>query len=283
MRHTITLALVLSCFVSFAQRPTATAEQVEAFFSTTTYVIQRDDLMNGYNAFMKKAFEENWKLTSFEFITHEQFQEKRKDPKASFVLLTETSFSNDPTPARYSFVSVVLGGDYPSINDMPEICAFPLLYTESDDIEVMTFLPAIMNFITNHITNIKQNPKLLRDKKYSFYTKQKKAIANKTLYIVTENQLPAFQTLEGISTIYPGNVRFVEYEDIAAAIAEKNAQIVFHLKVASEKAIEGTRCYTIIMGTDGTLYYFNFHRVKNTESTNGILAKEWKQFKKFVK
>jgi hypothetical protein len=282
MKLLMCLTLCVSAFFCYGQRPTATAQQVEAFFETTTYVIKRDDLMNGYNQFMQQAFEKNWKLTPFEFISYEEFEEKSKDPKASFVLLTEIVFSNDKTPARYSFISILLGGDYASINEMPELCSFPLMHTETDDVEVMTVLPAIMNFLTAHVQTLRTNSKLLKDKKFAYYTKQKRNFPNKSLLLVADAQLPQFRTPEAVASVYKGAVQFVDYDDIARAIHE-NKDVVFHLKVASEKAMEGTRCYTIIMGANGQLYYFNMHKVTTEDKTNGIRVKDWKAFAKFTK
>jgi len=283
MKQVIFILLIVTSFGGFAQRPTATSEQVDAFFKTTTYVIKRDDLMNGYNSFMEQAFQTSWKCTKFEFITYAEFQEKQKDPNASFVLLTETSFPNDKVVTGYNFISVVLGGDYESINNMPEICSFPLISSNAEDEEVMAMLPAIMKFLTQHIATIQSNSKLLKDKKYKFYTKQKKAIATKKLYLVQENQAVSFQKENAIKALYKGDFKFVSYDDIASAITEQNKNVVFHIRVASETATVGARCYTIIMGVDGTLYYFNYHIITDEKTSNGITAKQWKALNKFVK
>lgn len=283
MKRIIFSLLTFTSLVGFAQRPTATPEQLEAFFTTTTYVIKRDDLMNEYNSYMEQAFKTAWKSTEFEFITYTEFQEKQKDPNASFVLLTETSFLNDKVVTGYNFISVVLGGDYENINKMPEICSFPLISSDTEDEEIMATLPAIMTFITQHIVTMKSNPKLLKDKKYKFYTKQKKAIVSKNMYLVKENQTETLQKENAIQSLYKGKFTFVSYDDIATAIAEQNNTVVFHIRVAANKATVGARCYTIVMGVDGTLYYYNYHTITNEKTTNGITAKQWKAFNKFVK
>ncbi|MFW5851093.1 MAG: hypothetical protein ACOCWB_02600 [Bacteroidota bacterium] len=276
------LFLCCSFQLLYSQKTTATLEEVSRFSETTTYVIKQNDLTNEYNTFIQEAFEKYWDISDFELISYSEFEEKRQDEHNSFVLLTNTGIGTGTSFAEYKFVSVLMGGDFQTINEMPEVCSFPLMATDDESGDQMVVLPAIIQFLNNHIKNMQSNPALLKDSKFKYYTKQKRNFTSKKLYLIKENQTSAFQTKKAITDIYPHPVSFVEYSDIADAIAENKENIVFHLKVSTQKGTNSTRCYTIIMGCDGKLYYFNYHTIKNTDPTNGILAKEWKKFTKYT-
>ena len=163
MKKTITI-IVCSLFVSFAfaQRPTAKIDQVKAFFNSTLYVVTDENPLSEYNAVIAKAMEKNWKITNFEIINYTDFESKRLDSKNSFLLLTEVMFPKDV--AKYDFLSILIGGNYPSVNEMPEICTFPIGYSDADEDNSAYKIPAIIGFFNQHIKNIESNPKLLKDK-----------------------------------------------------------------------------------------------------------------------
>jgi len=283
MKRIFTLLLVFASITVFAQRPTATIEQVNAFMKSKTYVIKRDDLLGDYNAFMEKALKDNWKLTQYELITYEEFEKLRLDKNNSFILMTEMNFFKDKVVTSYDFISVLIGGDYKKVKDMPEICSFPLAFTNDDEKEnTMNKVPAIIAFMSSHIKNIQSNSKLLKDKKYKYYTKQKKSIANKTFYLIKDEQSSTVKDEKAIKALYPGTVKFVEIDDITKTVEGKKSDIVFLHRVTSPEGIPGTRCYTIIMSGSGELLYFNYHLITGS-ANNGILAKEWKKFKKYIK
>ncbi len=284
MKHLLTLiltfTLTISCSIAFAYRPSATAEQVESFFNTTTYIIKKDDLTGEYNTFIKKAVEENWNITQYKFIEPSEFEALRMDAKNSFILMSEMDFGTVDAPAVYDYVSIILGGSYEDVSLMPELCSFPIDFTENSGTN-MEHIPTIISFMNNHIKELKNNPKILKDKNYKFYTNKKAGIANKTLYLLEEQQTANFNTAEKIAKVYKGKVEFVEEDFITEAIAKKDASVLFLHRVSSKESYPATNCYTIIFGADGTLYYWNSHEIID-ESNNGILEIEWKTFNKFV-
>lgn len=278
MKQILTFFLVISTTFAFAYRPSATQEQVTAFFSTKTYIIKQDDLLGEYNSFMQKALKENWDLTKYEFITMEEFETKRLDEKNSFILMSQLNFPGDRVLASYDYISIIMGGNYDDIDIMPELCSFPLAYTDNSD-KSMAHIPAIISFMVQHIKNMKTNPKLLKDRRYKFYTNQKKTIAKGTIHLILEEQTKSFNTDKKIKVIYAGKVTFVDEAFIKSAIERKDKSVLFLHKISSEENFPGTRCFTIIMGADGTLYYWKFHELTG-HTNNGLTENEWKNFNK---
>jgi len=74
-----------------------------------------------YNTYIRKAMEEYWKITSFEFINTNDFGTRRSDPSLSFIILTETSFENDKSNSVFNYINLLQGKDIEQLGKMPEI------------------------------------------------------------------------------------------------------------------------------------------------------------------
>jgi hypothetical protein len=281
-RSLILLACIFAFATSFAQRPTAKKDQFANFLNSTMYVVTDNNPTSEYNEMIKECVRKSWRITKYDFIDQSEFESKRTDPNSSFLIVSEVKFPSEKNVATYDFISIILGGNYPSINEMPEVCTFPLNYTDAGDDNSVYKLPVIIGFFNQHIKNIQENPKLLKDKKYKFYTKQKKNIAKKTFYLVADEQLPDLNTAQKIRPSYSGKIVMIGQDELANLIRKRATNVVFLHKVGpSDPALLGTRCYIIVMGTDNTLYYFNYHKI-SASAPNGLTAKLWSVFASFV-
>lgn len=278
MKKLLILACVLlSSAALLAQRPTAKAKQLPAFFASTLYVVTNNNALSEYDVMIKEAIQKNWRVTQFDFITQAEFENQRLDPSKSFLIYTETTFPKDKNPIAYDFLSIVLGGNYASVEQMPEVCSFPVCVSESDGEEAYYKLPIIIGFLNKHIKDMQTNTALLKDKKYAFHVKQSGNMAKKTLYLITEEQLPEFNTVQKIKAVYKGKTVFLAQEELANLIKKRAINVAFLHKVApiDEEKEQGARCYVIFMGTDNALYYFGYHVISEKEG-NGVTARIWK-------
>lgn len=291
--------LVLSVFASvtmFAQRPTATINQVNDMLQgATLYVVLDNNPINDYNSEIRKAVEKNWTLTPFKFIHLDVLDStKLQNPKNAFLTPVTMVFGEDKDSVKYMFLSLLIGGEYETINDLPEVCTFPLCYEGSDEFEMTYKLPAIIAFFNKHVQTIPSNPALLKDKKFASYTKKKKNISGKTIYLVKDEQSPLFDEASEISAINPlAKVSVCEDRDaLGKVIRRKEANALFlHIvgwtdeeMVQNGEMIPG-RCYKILLDTEGNLYYFAFHKMSGNASPNlkGMQAKDWKTLATFTK
>lgn len=283
MKRSIVLIVTIAAFLtSFAQRPTAKKEQLANFANSTMYVVTDDNPLSEYNGIIKEVIQKNWRISKYDFISYSEFESKRTDPNNTFLIVTETRYPKDETVVGYDFISVLVGGNYPSVNEMPEICTFPLNYSDGDDGDAVYKLPIIIGFFNQHIKNMQENPKLLKDKKYKFYTKQKKSIAKKTFYLIAEEQLPDYNTAQKIRPLYSGKIVIMGQDELANLIKKRATNSVFLHKVGPTDAnVVGTRSWIIVMGTDNTLYYFN-KQIVSPSTPNAISPKQWKLFGSFV-
>lgn len=272
----------------FAQRPTATLDQVNDMVQNATlYVVMEESPLSDYNAEIRKAVEKSWNLTSVKFIHLSDLDStKLQNPKNAFLTQVTMQFGEDKDSVKYTFLSLLIGGEYETINDLPEVCTFPLCYDGSDEEEMTYKLPAIIAFFNKHVQNIQNNPKLLKDKKFATYTKLRKNIYDKTLYMIKSEQTADLDEAAEITAINP-NVKTSICEDkstIEKTIRRsKNSEaLILHMvwpndmEMIQEGEMIPGRCYKIILDTEGNLYYFAFHKMNGNASAFGMTAKDWK-------
>ena len=293
------VVFVLGTFLglgALAQRPTATLEQVKELIAGKSLIVVFDENpMNNYNAEIRKAVEKNWTLTTFRFMHLGDLDStKLQNPNNAFLAPVTMSFGEDKDSVKYTFLSLLIGGQYETINDLPEVYTFPLCYEGSDEDEMTYKLPAIVAFFNKHVQNIVDNPALLKDKKYTTYTKQKRSIADKNIYLLKSEQTPSFDEASEISAVNPvAKVTIIEdYTQLEKIIRRKEPNAMFlHVvgwtdaeMVQSGEMIPG-RCYKVLMDVEGNLYYFAFHKMKGdaSEELNGMQASDWKALATYSK
>lgn len=278
MKKLLILACALLSSVALsAQRPTAKAKQLPAFFASILYVVTNNNALSEYDESIKEAIQKNWRVTQFDFITQAEFENQRFDPTKSFLIYTETTFPKDKNPIAYDFLSIVLGGNYAAVEQMPEVCSFPVCVSDSDGEEAYYKLPIIVGFLNQHVKTLQTNSAILKDKKYKWHVKQSGNMAKKTLYLIAEEQLPAFNTVQKIKAVYKGKTVFLAQEELANLLRKRAINVAFLHKVAplDKEKEQGARCYVIFMGTDNALYYFGYHTISEKEGS-GVTARIWK-------
>lgn len=292
------LAGVVMSMTSFAQRPTATLAQVNDMVQNATmYVVMEESPISDYNAAIRRAVEKNWTLTSFKFIHLSDLDStKLQNPANAFLAPVTMQFGEDKDSVKYTFLSILIGGNYETINDLPEVCTFPLCYEGADEEEMTYKLPAVVAFFNKHVQNIQSNPKLLKDKKYTTYNKQKKNIYDKTIYLIKYEQNPSFDEVAEIKAINPNAIVSIEEsqssveKSLSNSSRKKDAGALFiHVVWPSDADMvqEGEmipgRCYKVVMDMEGNLYYFSFHKMNGNALLFGMNAKDWKTLVGFTK
>lgn len=291
------LLIVSACLsvMSFAQRPTATIQQVNDMVQNATlYVVLEESPMSDYNAEIRKAVEKNWKLTPIKFVHLSDLDStKLQNPNNAFLTQVSMQFGEDKDSVKYTFLSVLIGDSYETINDLPEVCTFPLGYELIDEMNYTYKLSAVVAFFNNHIQNIQSNPKLLNDKKFATYTKQKKSIAGKTIYAVRYEQNASLSNQDAIEFVCPlANVKFTDdISVIEKVVRRKEANAMFlHIvgingewDMVNDGELTAGRCYKVLMDVEGNLYYFAFHKMAGNANATGMTAKDWKTLNTFTK
>jgi len=284
MKRSLFFLLLTAFFpVLFAQGPFPTDEQMKAFKTSKTLVVLEDDIFSIYNAAIKEAVKNTWTITPYAFVSNEEFRKHKKDPAYSFLLLTSTAFEKDKAGVNYDFLNLLLGDPVGNLSKMPEFCSFPLAYSGSDDGNYIAKLPVILRFIQKHVSNILEHPGNISIKyRYlKYYNVNMQLLRDKELWLAKEDLSPEVDTPEKIKAIYPHAFRVVTEEEIDKALAgQPDEKMAFLFRVGPTGTADKGRVYKMILGPDGTLYYFSYHLVSK-KKPDGLLASDLKRLAKF--
>ena len=273
------VVLVAMSITTFADRYVARPEDIQTFLKTTTYVVLEDNPMAEYNFKIKKAVENSWDITPYEFITATVFEEMRSDISKSFLVKLQVKFSGDRLEATYNFLSVVLGAGVQNHTDMPDICSVPLSYSSVHEDSYTYKLESLIRFAQNHIRLLEKDPSLISSNIFNHYNKNRKETREKELWLLEKDVDKSVRGLAAIRKVYPHTVRLVTPDDIEQAIEEKNENVVYLHKVGPEGTRLQARCYKILIGAgDDQFYYFDYHMI-NKKRGDGFLAKDFKKIK----
>lgn len=277
----ITIVLLVIGEVLFGQEYVPTREDLDKFYKTRTMVVMEKNPMLGYNLVIKEVISNEWKITDYEFITYEDFNEKHRfNPNLSFLVMTDVVFTKDKTGAKYKFLHVLLGGDAQDVRDMPTLCSVPLAYSNVDEESYIYKLRTLLRFTQNHIELITKDPSIISSNVFKHYNKNIKGIKGKTLYLVKDELEKDINTIAKIKKVYPMKFQLATREEIEDLIIKRDPNTVFLHKVGPEGTHLKARCYKVIIGAaDANFYYFDYHMI-NPKNPDGLLKTDLKKLAK---
>ena len=281
MKKILYLIPVLFLFLTaFSPDYVPTPEDVNKFYQTKTLVVLEDNPIAEFNFVIKAFMQKEWKLTPFDYIKYSEFEEKRKDPQYSFILLNQVRFDKDKSLAKYNFLSLVLGGKNKLASDMPDFCPVPLSYSEVDEDHYNYKMQTILRFMQNHVEMIHKNSSLIKTNMFKYYNDNMGDVKDKTLFLIKDELAPDCNTEEKIKKVYPYKVKLVTREEVSSAIDRSDSTVVFLHKVGPEGTKLVARCYNILIGAaDSKFYYFEYHKISH-EEPDGFLIKDFKKLAK---
>lgn len=261
---TVLLLMILPVLSLSAQREyLPTAEDLEEFHGTKTYVVLKNNPISDYNFEIRDAMEKYWNLTEYEYLNFDEFQSKLDEPGASFLYTATVMFEKDKSDTRYTFLCLSLGGDEPTLENLRDIVNIPLGFYGVEEDHYSYKLGTLVNFIQQHVRMISEDPDLVSQHVFNEYNDNMADISNKTLYLVEEELEKDIRSEARIRDVYPYDFKLVTRDEIKQAIMNKDDNVVFLHKVGPEGKKLNARVYKILIGAgDSKFYYFDYHKVK---------------------
>lgn len=283
MKKLIIFSLLLAfSLISFSQGTVGTPEQLKRFLRTKTIVMLESNYLLEYNLVMQSTIKKHWDLTEYEFETYtkETFDNMRRDTSLSFLVLQNVFFENDKTRAQYQFLTVVLGGEYEFIVQMPDIAQVPISYVDVEESEYIYELGVLIRFLQEHIKLTLANPNLKKGNIINYYNRNMHSVKSKTLYVLADELGPNVNTLKKIKKVYPYNVKIVTDEEVQQAIDNRDENVILLHKVGPGPDNRKARVWKVLIGAaDAKLYYFDWHMI-NKKKPNGFLESDFKNLAK---
>ena len=264
------------------QAPFPSRDEIKQFSASKTCVVLESDPFSSYNAFIKKAMKEYWKVTPYEIIDGEEFNIRRSNPAYSFIVLTETNFNKDKSNSVFNFINLLQGKNVDKLGELPEICAVPLSYAGVDDLEYGYKLGAILSFMQKHAMLIMEDPSKTGRKYLKYYNENVPELTKKTILVKQEDLSPDIGSIDRIKAIYSNKIEIVTEEEIVKAIENKTPDTVILHKVGPVGDTRGQGyCFKMLIGTDdANMYYYNQHTIDKS-NPNGLLPADLKRLARF--
>ncbi|MBN1184089.1 MAG: hypothetical protein JXB49_17475 [Bacteroidales bacterium] len=276
-KYIFIFALALYSWTANANPPMPTKQQIGMFKNSKTCVVLEDGSIS-YNVYIKDAVQKYWKATEFEFISHEEFEQRRFDSKYSFLVLMKGVFGNDPGGVSYNYISLVLGDKSNDMTNMPELCSFPLSYTDNDNMDYGYVIPAMVKFMQKHAKNLETKRFIISLKGLKYYNGSA-SFKEKVLLLNKDMMAPDADSPEKINTVYPYYVKLLTSAEIQEEIASNPANALFNFHVGPAKNSGAGKCFEMIFDIYGNLYYYNYRNITN-ENVDGLNLKNFKHFRK---
>jgi hypothetical protein len=256
---------------SIANNPLATKEQVGMFKNSITCIVMESGV-SFFNAPVKEAVKQYWKITQYEIIDQAEFKKRLSDSKYSFIVLMQGEYDKDPGGVSYSYISLVLGNASGDLKKMPEFCSIPLSYSGDLDADYEYAIPSIIKFMQIHIKNLEKDrfPISLNGLKYYNKTgfKDKELLMNKDKMALNAD------SPEKIKSVYPFNVKLLTIEQIQGELATSTDNKLFHFHVGPPKDGGAGKCFEMLFDTDGNLFYYNSRKITN-DNGDGFNLKDF--------
>ena len=244
-----------------------------------TLVVMEPTMFSDFNIYIKKAIQENWKITPFEFIEYNEFEEMKTDSSYSFLVLVQTSFERDKSSVFYNYLNLLLGADVKDINELPEFCSIPLSYSKVEEPRYPAKLGIMLTFMQDHVKLIAENIEAPGLKKLSYYNKNANQVKNKILLVTSADLAGEVNTPKKIKATYPHDIRLVSEEEVVEAIKTKAPNTVIVHKVGPEGTSKSGWCYKALFGTDDSKLYFFDHHTVSEKRPDGILEKDFRRLR----
>ncbi len=281
-RHALILALFFVLATASAQVsiPVCTSSQMNAFMNGTTYVVRENSKMSEFNDYIKSAVESNWTINPVEFIYMSDFEAKRKEKNASFLMVMQISFDADKTKTLFDFLVLVAGGNYKTVNDMPLLCMVPLCYNEASEDSWLHKLPVAVRFTEMHMKTVKANPGLTAKSSIDYYMANKGKLEEKTLYLLKQDLEPSLRNETAFRSAYPYPFQFSDEASIHDIIDEGIDNCLILHVIAPVNSSQTDKCIKMIIDPKtAQLYYYDMHDIGKNKPA-GLLESDVKKMLK---
>jgi hypothetical protein len=277
IRSYLAVAILLLSVSLNGQAPFPSGSDIALFTRSRTCIVLDDDQLSPYNSYIRKGIASFWTITPYEFISAAEFEEKRRDPAFSFIILTQNNFERDKSGSAYTFINLLQGKNLDELGKMPEICAVPLSSADEDDLDYGYKIGAILSFMQKHASMIAKDPSLTGRRYLRYYNRHTPEIHTRKILVRQEDLAPGISTIEKIREFYGSALEIVTEEEIVKAIEGKAAGTIILHKVGPVNESSSGYCYKMLIGTDdANMYYYNQHTI-NASNPNALLPADLKR------
>ena len=262
MRKLFLIASIL-CFsaVLFAQTNVSTPENIDKLLKTKTLVVLENVMISDFNHYIRKSVEAHWKLTDFEVVQAPEFEKQRKNENLSFLVIPEVAIKKGITQADVFSLTLLLGGDYATIQQMPVVASVPVHYADTKE-NYSYQLAFIVQFMQQHIKNVQADPSVKALEHMEAYNKNRSKLKDKKLYMLAEDLSAPVSSKASVKKFYKHDFEIVDREKMEELATSGDKNAAFMLVVSPGEKKNTDLCFKMIFDAqDGSLLYADQHMI----------------------
>ena len=255
-------AFVMSAAIFMAVSPEACAQaqintkkaKIGDFTQKTLKVVLSGNPM--FDSLLQDEVSSGWRVSPYEFCTLDDFVSNRTSPDCYFMLLSKTRFSGEQDP-EIEFLTVVKGGKNAEegIDEMLEVCAFPVRAAQMPGGREFDFLPAIIDIIQDYILKSMEDDRV----GYAGLGKFARGIgATSGMNLVIAEGDVSRNVSESVRTkASNAGIAFVDDDEADEIMSSGDMNSVVSYTVSPTNPGSDSYCYRMLIGAgDHRLYYF---------------------------
>ncbi|MFO8067898.1 MAG: hypothetical protein R6U11_09990 [Bacteroidales bacterium] len=278
LRKTLIFAILLTfCASSIAQIRVARRKDYKSFMESTTLVVLDQHPFSEYNPRIKEEMERFWTITPYDFITFEEFKEKRTDDSYSFMILSD--IKQDKLPHVYQFINFVMGDKTRDFDRMPDLGSVPLAYRDIDEDNYLYKMGIFVQYMQNQIEERSRRRNFSLTKLLDV---KDGMVQDMELWLLEDELDPAVNTEEKIARYYPYKVKLVTRDEIKQAITEEREDVAILHKIGPEDTLHygtGKTWKFLVTVKDGLILYTSSHEVER-EKPDAFLKSDFEKIAK---
>lgn len=246
---------------------------------------------NEYNKFMREAIEKVWKITKFEFITQEKFDQIWQDTDKNFIYTTIQKEKDGE--AKYTTLNLVfaIGGKAPKQDKLKRISGIQYYYGNLDADFHLWKIPGLIKFLQHHAEYASGNAGLTGEegqaKIVDHYKENNSKISRDFRLMIYQSDLTSkVYNREAIEAIYKGDFEITDDPSLITEAILKGENVAWFHKIAPEGSLVdknsgdkyGVTIKYIFSAIDGEMLY-SYEDPIAKKNPEGINAQDFKALK----
>ncbi len=214
-----------------------------------------------FDGVLQEEISSLWRVSPYEFCSLDDFEANRTSPDCYFMLLSKAQFRKESEPG-IEFLTVVKGGKNAEkgIDEMLEVCTFPVRAAQMPSGREFDFMPAIIDIIQDYIR------KSMEDDRAGYAGLGKfacgiSATAGMNL-VLADGDVSGNISEKVRSNAVEAGIAFVDDDEADEIMSSGDMNSVVSYTVAPTNPESGSYCYRMLIGAGNhRLYYFRKQRV----------------------
>lgn len=223
-----------------------------------------------YDSMLKDEVRTHWRVSPYEFCTHEEFVADSNSSEYYFLVTTSGKFKKESEPGL-DILTLLKGGSGANINSMLEVVYLPFASAEDPSGRESIFFPALLNIIQNHALKAIETD-------IAGYLGLSKGVSDLSeledvQFVFSIDDLSTEITPELHELHFTSDMTVTDEDSTDDHMMNHTPNTLVSYVVAPSDLRNGAFCYKMLINSEThELYYFRRHRLSSSRKAGFLLS-----------